>query len=154
MTRILFVCLGNICRSPLAEGIMRHLANKFELTLDIDSAGTSGYHIAEAPDPRTIKNALKNGIDLRELRARQFLKSDFEQFDIIYVMDRNNLRHVKSLCKKETHLRKIQLLPHPEEAGNTIEIPDPYYGSEKDFELVFELLHKTCEKLCTEFKNS
>jgi protein-tyrosine phosphatase len=94
MQRILFVCLGNICRSPLAEGIMLYLKNRYRLNLHIDSAGTANYHVGEAPDKRTIANAKKNGIDLSALRARQFTVSDFDEFDSIYVMDKTNLKNV------------------------------------------------------------
>lgn len=152
--RILFVCLGNICRSPVAEGIMLHLALRYGLDVEIDSAGTSGYHRGEGPDYRTVKNALKNGFDLSTLKARQFEPADFDRFDQIYVMDKSNLQHVKSLCSNKIHFEKISLLPHPELDGQFIEIPDPYYGEEAAFENVFNLIYKTCEKLCQEIKKA
>ena len=109
MQKILFVCLGNICRSPLAEGIMLHLKQKNNLQLKIDSAGTANYHVNEAPDPRTIANAKKNGVDLSALRARQFQVTDFDGFDKIYVMDKNNLKNVLSLAKDQKHKEKVSL---------------------------------------------
>src|SRR3954468_15064208 len=107
MTKILFVCLGNICRSPLAEGIMLHLKQKHNLKIQVDSAGTSSNHIGQAPDPRTIANAKKNGVDLSHLRARQFALTDFDDFDFIYVMDLNNLKNVLALAKNNAHKQKV-----------------------------------------------
>lgn len=146
MQRILFVCLGNICRSPLAEGIMLHLKDKHKLNVHIDSAGTASYHIGEAPDPRTIANAKKNGVDLSQLRARQFGTKDFEQFDLIYVMDKSNLKNVKRLAANEDHVRKVDLFLGLLNNGIE-EVPDPYYESEEVFEEVFHLVYKTCEQL-------
>lgn len=141
MQKILFVCLGNICRSPLAEGIMLHLRSRHQLQLEIDSAGTAGYHVGEAPDHRTIANARKNGVDLSALRARQFSAKDFDDFDRIYVMDRSNLRNVLSLAKNDRHKSKVSLFLAD------AEVPDPYYGDETDFEQVFQLVYKNCERL-------
>jgi protein-tyrosine phosphatase len=152
MQKILFVCLGNICRSPLAEGIMLHLNNQYSLNLHIDSAGTANYHVGEAPDKRTITNAKKNGIDLSALRARQFTSSDFDQFDAIYVMDKMNLKNVLSLAKNETHKQKVALFLEAVNKTDVLEIPDPYYGTEKNFEEVFQLLYKACETFSQQFK--
>ena len=99
--KILMVCLGNICRSPVAEGILRHLATEKELEIEVDSAGTSGYHRGEAPDIRTQKNAKKNGVDLSMLRSRQFTPEDFDNFNCIYVMDQFNYRDVVLLAKND-----------------------------------------------------
>jgi protein-tyrosine phosphatase len=145
MSKILFVCLGNICRSPLAEGIMLHLNNKHNLKLEIDSAGTSNYHIGESPDGRTISNALKNGINLSFLKARQFTLNDFDYFDHIFVMDKNNLNHLLSLTKNEIHKNKVSLFLNSVYPNKNLEVPDPYYGLEKDFEAVFQLVYKACE---------
>ncbi len=142
MQKILFVCLGNICRSPVAEGIMLYLKDKHNLDLDIESAGTAHYHIGETPDKRTITNARKNGVDLSPLRARQFTGSDFDTFDRIYVMDKSNLKNVMSLAKNELHKNKVSLF-----LNDGAEVPDPYYGTEEDFEHVFRLVYKNCERL-------
>lgn len=143
MEKLLFVCLGNICRSPLAEGVMLHLKAQHQLdNIEVDSAGTAGYHIGEAPDKRTVLNAKKNGIDISSLRARQFSKQDFEHFDQIYVMDKNNLHHVLRLAEKESHKNKVQLF-----LDGDAEVPDPYYGTSLDFEKVFWLVYKKCESL-------
>lgn len=145
MQKLLFVCLGNICRSPLAEGIMLHLKDKHNLDIHIDSAGTANYHINEAPDRRTITNAKKNGVDLSALRARQFSVSDFAEFDKILVMDKNNLKNVLSLAKNEDDKKKVGLFLNAVYNDPDMEVPDPYYGAEKDFEAVFQLLYKACD---------
>jgi protein-tyrosine phosphatase len=152
MPKILFVCLGNICRSPLAEGIMLHLKEKHDLDLEIDSAGTASYHIDEAPDPRTITNAKKNGVDLSKLRARQFSANDFEAFDFIYVMDKSNLRNVLSLAKNDSHKQKVALFLDTLHPGKNLEVPDPYYGDETHFEEVFQLVYKACDNLRMNYK--
>lgn len=153
MKSILFVCLGNICRSPLAEGIMIHLKQKHELDIQIDSAGTANYHVGEKPDHRTIANAKKNGVDLNSLRARQFNAQDFENFDHIFVMDQNNYKNVKALAKKESDHQKISLFLNSLYPNENMEVPDPYYGTEQDFEDVFQLVYKACENLRTNFLN-
>lgn len=152
MQKILFVCLGNICRSPLAEGIMLHLKEKHNLKAEIDSAGTSHYHVGEAPDSRTIANARKNGVDLSSLRARQFSSADFDAFDRIYVMDKANLRNVLALAKDPAHKTKVTLFLAPGHESGSDEVPDPYYGTDHDFEKVFQLVYKNCEKLSLDLR--
>lgn len=153
MQKILFVCLGNICRSPLAEGIMLHLKEKYQLNLHIDSAGTANYHVGEAPDRRTITNAKKNGIDLSALRARQFHVSDFEEFDLIYAMDNNNLTNILAMSKRPEHALKVKLFLNAVYPEKDLNVPDPYYGTEKDFEHVFQLVYTACEDLSKQFKD-
>lgn len=152
MQKILFVCLGNICRSPLAEGIMLHLNEKHELGWTIDSAGTANYHVGEAPDRRTIANAKKNGVDLSALRARQFKAEDFRKFDRIFVMDKSNLSNVIALAKTENDLKKVDLLLNISKPNTDSEVPDPYYGGEEGFENVFRLVWEACEKLALNSK--
>ena len=149
MEKILFVCLGNICRSPVAEGIMLHLIGQHKLhnKLAVDSAGTAGYHIGEAPDPRTIQNARKNGVDLSKLRARKFWPGDFEEFDRIFVMDENNYRDVSGLARDKAQLAKVDYLLNLSHAGQNLPVPDPYYGGEQHFEEVFHLVYAACSKL-------
>ena len=120
---------------------MLHLKSTHQLKLEIDSAGTANYHVGEAPDRRTIANAKKNGVDLSALRARQFCTKDFDDFDQIYVMDRNNLRNVLNMAKNEAHKNKVSLFL------SDAEVPDRYYGGEEDFEHVFQLVYKNCERL-------
>ncbi len=147
MRKILMVCLGNICRSPLAEGIMLKLISEHQLDIQVDSAGTSGYHIDEAPDKRTILNASEHKIDLTDLRARQFTIHDFDRFDEIYVMDKSNLKNVLALTNNEHHLSKVDLLLNASHPNQNKEVPDPYFGDEKGFEHVFNLIHHACLKI-------
>lgn len=150
MQKILVVCLGNICRSPLAEGILLKLISENNLEMEVDSAGTSGFHSGEGPDLRTIANAGKHGIDLSMLRARQFEVSDFEYFDRIFVMDKNNLSNVLQIAPNEKSKRKVDLLLNLISPGENQEVPDPYYGGERGFELVFGLINAACKKLIDE----
>lgn len=149
MQKILFVCLGNICRSPLGEGIMLHFIQERKLhhKLQVDSAGTAGYHINEVPDHRTIDNAKKDGVDIHKLRARKFKVEDFDAFDKIYVMDANNYKDVLALTKNEAHKNKVDYLLNVLHPNQNKHVPDPYYGNEKDFEEVFQLVYKACEKI-------
>ena len=145
--KILFVCLGNICRSPLAEGIMLSLNAKLQLGWTIDSAGTSNYHIDEAPDKRTITNAAKHGVDLKPLRARQFKASDFDKFDKIYVMDKSNMTNVLALATNQEQKNKVDLLLNVTNPGMNLEVPDPYFGGEQGFEDVFQMVYKACQQI-------
>jgi protein-tyrosine phosphatase len=147
MQKILMVCLGNICRSPLAEGIMLKLIEEHKLDMEVDSAGTSNYHINEAPDRRTILNAAKHNIDLKPLRARQFNVSDFDAFDKIYVMDNSNMANVLALAKNEAHKAKVDLLLNASFPYENKEVPDPYFGGEKGFEDVFQMVYKACQHI-------
>jgi len=134
------VCLGNICRSPLADGLMRKKIAEKGLDLEVDSAGTSAYHVGNEPDERTQKNALKYGIDLSSLRARQFIKDDLNTFDLIYVMDRTNYFNVLELASSDEERDKVKLILEelPNEPLN--EVPDPYYSGDQGFEKVYQLL--------------
>lgn len=147
MQKILIVCLGNICRSPLAEGIMLKLIKENNLNMRVDSAGTSNFHINESPDARTIVNAAKHDIDLKPLVARQFKISDFEIFDKIYVMDKSNLENVLSLAKNDWHKRKVDLLLNASHPNQNLEVPDPFFGEEEGFEDVFQMVYKACQHI-------
>jgi len=138
--RVLMVCLGNICRSPMAEGIFRHHAQLNQLKVKVDSAGTSNYHIGEAPDRRAIEFMRTKGIDISGLRARQFTRADFDNFDIIYVMDESNYSNIIRLAASEEDKRKVKLIlsEHPE--ATILSVPDPYYGGMDGFALVYDLL--------------
>jgi protein-tyrosine phosphatase len=138
--KILFVCLGNICRSPTAEGVLRHLAGTEapDLALKIDSAGTAGYHIGAAPDPRSQRAALRRGVDISELRARQVTIEDFAHFDFILAMDRENLKALEAMQPKNSRARLALFLDFAP-GLNLSEVPDPYYGDTKDFEKVLDL---------------
>lgn len=140
MVRILFVCMGNICRSPTAEGVMRALVNGAGLgeRFELDSAGTHGYHIGEPPDSRSQRAAARRGYDISLLRARQVKVDDFGRFDLVLAMDRDNLMLLQRACP-QPHLPKVKLfLEYAADAG-TDEVPDPYYGGADGFETVLDL---------------
>ncbi len=149
--KILVVCLGNICRSPVAEGVLLHLIEKSNRqTLFIDSAGTSNYHINETPDKRTIANAKKHGVDLSLLRARQLQPSDFDTFDLILGMDESNVNNILALASKPEHRLKVKLFLEYLYPGQSKSVPDPYYGTETDFENVFQLVYKGSEAILSQ----
>ena len=138
------VCLGNICRSPLAEGI---LSNKLPTaSYFIDSAGTAAYHVGNPPDPRSIVIAKKRGIDIRKQRARAFELVDFKRFDRIYVMDRSNYQNLQVLQPSDKDWKKVALLL------DTEEVPDPYYAGDEGFETVFDLIDTATDRIVTELK--
>lgn len=139
------VCLGNICRSPVAEGVMKSKLNKYNLSIHVDSAGTAAYHIGENPDHRSIKNARKNGVDISQLIARQFEVADFNRFDRIYVMDAQNLKDVLHLAPTKADQLKVKLLLSELKNSSFKEVPDPYFGGEEGFQLVFDLLDDACD---------
>ncbi|MDP1744061.1 MAG: low molecular weight protein-tyrosine-phosphatase [Bacteroidota bacterium] len=141
----LMVCLGNICRSPLAEGILRDKAEKLNLDISIDSAGTSNYHIGQHPDNRTVLNAKQHGIDISKLKGRQFQVDDFDKFDTIFVMDSSNYSDVISLARNENDKRKVELILNRVYPNSNMAVPDPYFGGEQGFETVFILLEKACD---------
>ena len=143
------VCLGNICRSPLAEGILSSKTSKMKVT--VDSAGTAGYHIGSKPDPRAIDIAKKNNIDISTLRARKFERSDFINFDKIYVMDKNNFNDVIGLAENKNEASKVILITDILDSYSFV--PDPYYGGLADFEKVFNLLDKICHKIANKIES-
>lgn len=137
MKKVLFVCLGNICRSPTAEGIFRTKAEQLGLEVDHDSAGTSGYHAGNPPDKRSIAKAAEHGVDISDLRSRQITHADFEYFDHILCMDTDNLEGVLSLAPNNTKSKIELILDYHNHA--VVDVPDPYYNDD-GFELVFNLL--------------
>lgn len=148
MTKILMVCLGNICRSPVAEGIMRSKLQEFNLEgVLVDSAGTSNYHTGEHPDKRSTANAKKHGVDISKLVARQFNENDFEEFDHIFVMDESNYTDVISMAKNSHHKKKVRMILEVLHPDTRMPVPDPYFGGEQGFEDVFILLDQACETI-------
>lgn len=151
--KILMVCLGNICRSPLADGLLRKKIQELGLSHEVDSAGTAAYHLGKHPDLRTQANARKHGVDLSFLRARQFVAADFDRYDRIYAMDKSNLSNILALRPTKEQAAKVQLFLDllPEEELN--EVPDPYYGGDQGFEHVFQLADQATDRLIDEIKN-
>ena len=147
------VCLGNICRSPLAEGILREKANQLNVDITIDSAGTSNYHIGQHPDKRTILNARKHNVDVSQLKARQFTEKDFDHFDQIFVMDSSNYADVVSMARNEQDKQKVELILNRVYPNSNMSVPDPYFGGEQGFESVFILLDKACEVIVESIKS-
>ena len=148
-SKILMVCLGNICRSPLAEGIMR---SKLSEDFKVDSAGTGGWHAGELPDKRSISTAKGRGLDITNQRARQFKKSDFDTFDYIFVMDNSNYKDVLALAPNEVAKSKVKLILNEIFPGENVDVPDPYYGGQDGFENVFDMLDQACEEIARKLK--
>lgn len=140
--KILMVCLGNICRSPLAEGVLR---SKLPDNFIVDSAGTANYHVGDSPDKRSILVAQKHGIDISQLRGRQFSLQDFKNFDLIYAMDNSNLKDIVNLAKNKSEVEKVKLLMSEAINSKTEIVPDPYYGEMEDFECAYQLIDEACE---------
>ncbi|AVI51540.1 protein-tyrosine-phosphatase [Pukyongia salina] len=144
-TKVLMVCLGNICRSPLAEGILRSKVDPNKVT--VYSAGTGGWHVGEQPDPRSIEVARKYGLDITYQRGRKFSAYDFETYDHIFVMDNSNYRDVTSLAKNEAEIAKVQLILDEIFPNENVDVPDPYYGGAFGFENVYKMLDEACDKI-------
>jgi protein-tyrosine phosphatase len=146
--KLLVVCLGNICRSPMAEGILRKKITEKNLSFIVDSAGTANYHVGEPPDERAINTSKKFNVDISKLRGRQFTTKDFDTFDRIYAMDNSNYKNILRLARNENDKKKVRLfLP---EDHHTRDVPDPWYGGHQDFVSVFNLLDDAGEKLLLE----
>lgn len=148
--KILFACLGNICRSPLAEAIFNHKIQNKSLAdaFVADSCGTANYHVGDWPDPRTIKNARKNKVEINHV-GRQLTPLDLDTFDLILAMDQSNLENILRLPNASAHQQKIRLVRSYDPSGLG-DVPDPYYGTEKEFQEVFEILERTIENLINE----
>lgn len=137
------VCLGNICRSPLAEGILKSKVDSEKI--QVDSAGTGGWHIGELPDPRSIEIAKKHGLDITDQRGKQFSTYDFEIYDHIFVMDNSNYRDVLKLAKNDVERKKVKRILDEIFPGENVDVPDPYYGGAMGFENVFKMLDQACD---------
>lgn len=143
MTKILMVCLGNICRSPLAEGILK--SKLITKDIQIDSAGTGSYHVGELPDSRSIAVAKTNGINITDQRARKFVVEDFDNFDIIYVMDAYNYENVMKLARNDADKAKVDFILNAVFPNENLDVPDPYSGGDYGFKNVFKMLDEACE---------
>jgi protein-tyrosine phosphatase len=144
--KILMVCLGNICRSPLAEGILKHKLKENGIEAFVDSAGTGGYHIGALPDERSIEIAHKYNIDIKDQRARKVRSIDFEEFDLIFAMDTYNYQDLRKFAKDD-ELGKIKMILNESHSSKNMSVPDPYYGGKDGFENVYQMLDLACDKI-------
>lgn len=142
-TKILMVCLGNICRSPLAEGILASKLPKDKFI--VDSAGTGDWHVGKKPDDRSIATAKKNGLDIAHQRGKLFVKAHFVEFDYIFVMDKSNYDNVVQLSPNLESTKKVQLILNELFPNENVDVPDPYYGLQNGFDMAYEMLDECCE---------
>ena len=149
--KILMVCLGNICRSPLAEGILQKKIEQAGLSWQVDSAGTNGYHIGEAPHRLSQKVALQNGIDISRQLSRKFVKEDIERFDKIYAMADDVVDEMKMIARNKFDAAKVDLLLNENYPGQNRDVPDPWSGPEADYHEVYELIEKACDALIKKY---
>jgi protein-tyrosine phosphatase len=145
------VCLGNICRSPLAEGILQYKINKKNLNWIVDSAGTAGYHVGEAPHHLSQKVAKQNGIDISKQQCRKFVREDIIKFDKIFVMDMDNYNDVEKICGADFNEAKVDLLLNISHPNENKSVPDPWYGKEEGYHQVFKMIDEACEKIIENF---
>ena len=152
MVRVLFVCLGNICRSPMADGLLRDKVSKEGLDVIVDSAGTASYHVGNSPDNRMRATAKSFGVNIDGLRARQFVTSDFDKFDLIYAMDESNKSNILRLARNENDARKVKLILNEIYPGENMSVPDPYYGGDQGFIDVYDMLDRATDKIINDLK--
>ncbi|AUS03966.1 protein-tyrosine-phosphatase [Tamlana carrageenivorans] len=145
------VCLGNICRSPLAEGILKSKLPSGGF--HVDSAGTASYHIGASPDRRSIEVAKKHGLDISKLRGRQLVVSDFDKFDYIYVMDASNYQNALKLARNEDDRKKAKYILNEVYPNQNFDVPDPYYGGDEGFQNVYNMLEEACEKIANDLRS-
>lgn len=141
--KILMVCLGNICRSPLAQGILESKVDAKHVF--VDSAGTSGFHENELPDSRSIQTAKLYNVDIANQRSRKFLVTDFDRFDVIYAMDESNFENIMRLARNKEEAKKVKLILSELDFNENKNVPDPYYGGDEGFENVYKMLEEACE---------
>lgn len=152
--KILMVCLGNICRSPLAEGILKDKVKKAGLHWTVDSAGTNGYHVGEAPHYLSQKVAKKKGIDISGQKARRFTKYDFEQYDKVYALAADVMDEMKMISQDRFDFSKADLLLNVLYPGKNMDVPDPWYGPEAGYYEVYDLIDAACDALVSQYSNT
>lgn len=150
--KILLVCLGNICRSPIAEGVLKHKAKQLGLDWQIDSAGTNGYHIGEAPHRFSQKICLQHGIDISRQRARRFTAKDFEEYDMIYALALDVYREIEKIGYRQVQMNKVYLFLSESKEGSTESVPDPWYGDESGYLPVFDIIEQTCTRIIKRYR--
>lgn len=150
-TRVLMVCLGNICRSPLAEGILKSKVDQNKVF--VDSAGTGSWHIGSSPDKRSVAIARRYDLDITDQRGRQFSEKDFDDFDHIFVMDNSNFRDVMSMAKTDKDRQKVHLILEEIFPSENVDVPDPYHGGEQGFENVYMMLNEACDQIAEKLNN-
>ena len=144
--KVLMVCLGNICRSPMAEGVFRKKALENGINLNVDSCGTADYHVGEHPHHLSVKTSGNHGIDISQLVGRQFSRNDFDSFDIILTMDQSNYQNVIALARNQDDVSKVKMILNYSYPESNMNVPDPWYGEEPGYEEVFQLLDQAAEK--------
>lgn len=149
-TKILMVCLGNICRSPLAEGILESKLSTEHFT--VDSAGTGNYHIGKKPDSRSIEIAKVKGLDISHQKAKQFTAQDYNDYDYIFAMDNSNYQNILALAPNEKSKEKVKLILNELFENENTDVPDPYFGLENGFEIVYDMLDEVCDTIATNLK--
>lgn len=154
MKKILMVCLGNICRSPLAEGILQSKIKAEGLNVEVHSAGTAAYHVGEPADPRSVRVAAKNKINLRGHIGRHFQVSDFDTYDMIYAMDRYNYDDILKKARNTSDQSKVKMLMNESYPGENISVPDPYFGGSSGFDDVFSMIDQACDVIVDKLKAS
>ena len=151
--KVLMVCLGNICRSPLAQGILEQKVAQSGLEVTVDSAATSDYHVGDKADPRSISKAAEYGIDITAQRGRQLQNSDFQEFDKIFVMDTSNYSNTVALTNRVDEINKVEIILNLINPGSNQSVPDPYFGGEDGFENVYRLLDAACDVIVKQIKD-
>lgn len=152
--KVLMVCLGNICRSPLAHGILEHKIREKKLAWQVDSCGTGSWHAGERPDRRSVEIAQKNGIDITYQRARQIRSIDIDDFDLIFAMDIHNYEDILRYCNTDAERSKVKLILNEVYPNENRNVPDPYYGGANGFHDVFKMLEEACERIIERYAQS
>jgi low molecular weight protein-tyrosine phosphatase len=153
MKKVLFVCLGNICRSAIAEGILTDKIKTQELNITVESAGTANYHVGESPDKRMQEKAIEHGLNISNQRGRQFTVADFDEFDYVFAMDTSNQANILRLARNEEDKNKVELFLNLSNPNQDLSVPDPYYGGEQGFEDVYQMLNETCDIFINSLEN-
>lgn len=153
MKNVLFVCLGNICRSAMAEGILTDKVKSKGLNITVDSAGTANYHVGQSPDERMQQKAVEHGLNISDQRGRQFTAEDFDDFDYIFAMDESNRDNILRLSRNGSDDEKVELFLNLSKPNQDLSVPDPYYGGEQGFEDVYQMLNEACDSFLSSIDN-